>query len=336
VPVSEAARAMELAGEHLGPSRPPPIRRLPREDVLAIQRDRLLAATVAAVADGGYAGLTVGRILERSRVSRNTFYGIFRTSAECFCAAFDRLVDQGRVLAREAYEREASWRDGVRAALAELLSLMDEEPGPAKVCVVDVLAGDDRVLESRARVFGELAAVIDGGRELVPEGRVVPSFIAQSIVAGAFGLIHAHIVDGQDEGLGALLGRIMYMIVLPYLGASEASRELDGAPYCAVRPRAAVSNGLSSPLDGLDIRLTYRTVRVLSVTGGYPGASNREVAAQAGVLDQGQISKLLHRLARLQLIENRGLGEAKRGANSWHLTRLGAEVLRTTRPGSRV
>lgn len=304
--------------------------------MLAIQRDRLLAATVAAVSEGGYAGLTVGRITERSRVSRNTFYGIFQSSADCFCAAFDRLTAQARERAREAYEREVTWRDGVRAALAELLSLMDEEPGPAKVCVVDALAGDDRVLESRARVLAELATVIDGGRELVPEARVVPGFIAQSVVAGAFGLVHAHIAGGRDEGLGALLGPIMYMIVLPYLGGTEASRELDGAVNCAVRPRPAASNGLSSPLDGLHMRLTYRTVRVLGVTGRYPGASNREVAAQAGVLDQGQISKLLHRLERLALIENRGLGQASRGANSWHLTRLGAEVLRTTQPGSRM
>jgi AcrR family transcriptional regulator len=308
---------------------------LPREDVLAIQRDRLLAATIMAVADGGYARLSVGRIVERSRVSRNTFYGIFKSSADCFCAAFERLVDQGRTVAREAYEREASWRDGVRSGLAELLLLMDEQPGPAKVCVVDALAGDEGVWRSRARVFAELSSAIDGGRELVPEGRVVPSFIAQSVVAGVFGLVHAHIVDGRDEGLGALLGPLMYMIVLPYLGASEASRELDGAACCAARPRPAVSNGLASPLEGLHIRLTYRTVQVLSVTGRYPGASNREVAAHAGVLDQGQISKLLHRLERLHLLENRGLGEAKRGANSWHLTRLGADLLRTTRPGSR-
>jgi AcrR family transcriptional regulator len=327
---------MELTGDGLAPARLAPVRRLPREDVLAIQRDRLLAATVAVVADGGYARLSVGRIVERSRVSRNTFYGIFKSSGDCFGAAFDRLVDQGRTLVQEAYEREGSWRDGVRAALAELLSLMDEEPGPAKVCVVDALAGDDGVLESRARVLGELASAIDGGRELIPEGRVVPNFIAQSIVAGVFGLIHAHIVDGRDEGLGALLGPLMYMIVLPYFGCTEASRELDGAAYCAVRRRPVASNGLSSPLDGLHIRLTYRTVQVLSVTGRYPGASNREVAGHAGVLDQGQISKLLHRLERLELLENRGLGEAKRGANSWHLTRLGAEVLRTTRPGSRM
>ena len=59
------------------------------------------------------------------------------------------------------------------------------------------------------------------------------------------------------------------------------------------------------------MRLTYRTVRVLSVIGEAPGASNREVAEGSGIADQGQISKLLARLERLQLIENTGGGQLK-------------------------
>ena len=64
------------------------------------------------------------------------------------------------------------------------------------------------------------------------------------------------------------------------------------------------------PMEGLNMRLTYRTVRVLMVIGEHPGASNREIAERSGMVDQGQISKLLDRLARLGLVENRrGPGE---------------------------
>ena len=326
---------MQMPSDGLGSLRLGP-RRLPREDVLAVQRDRLLAATVTAVAEVGYARLTVGRIVDGSRVSRNTFYGIFEGREDCFCAAFDRLVDHARTVARNAYGGEAGWRAGVRAALAELLMLMDDEPGPTKLCVIDAVAADDRVLECRAQVLEELAAAVDGGRQLITDDWVPPELTAQGVVGAIFALIHAHLVNGDDEPLIGLLGPFMYMTVLPYLGAAEAAAELHNTSYAAPRPRPPAPNGVASPLDGLSIRLTYRTVRVLSVIGRYPGASNREVAAEGGVLDQGQISKLLHRLGGLGLIENRGLGEVKRSANSWHLTRLGAEVLRTTRPGRRV
>jgi DNA-binding MarR family transcriptional regulator len=80
------------------------------------------------------------------------------------------------------------------------------------------------------------------------------------------------------------------------------------------------------------MRLTYRTVRVLVVISTQPGASNREIADQSGVADQGQISKLLTRLQRLELVENRGEGQPKGAANAWHLTERGVQVERATRP----
>jgi DNA-binding MarR family transcriptional regulator len=80
------------------------------------------------------------------------------------------------------------------------------------------------------------------------------------------------------------------------------------------------------------MRLTYRTVRVLMVIAERPAASNRVIAEQSGITDQGQISKLLGRLARLQLVENKGDGQEKGAANAWHLTARGAAVERATRP----
>jgi len=125
----------------------------------------------------------------------------------------------------------------------------------------------------------------------------------------------------------------MSMIVLPYIGARAAGREL-GRPATEIaherRPRTRTVS--RDPLDGLKMRLTYRTVRVLMVIAEHSGASNREIAAGSGVVDQGQISKLLTRLARLELVENRGGGQEKGAANAWFLTPRGVQVERATRP----
>jgi DNA-binding MarR family transcriptional regulator len=78
------------------------------------------------------------------------------------------------------------------------------------------------------------------------------------------------------------------------------------------------------------MRLTYRTVRVLLAIGQQPGASNRHVAEAAGILDQGQTSKLLRRLAHLGLVENASPTDGQRGEpNAWQLTTRG-ERLRET------
>jgi DNA-binding MarR family transcriptional regulator len=141
-------------------------------------------------------------------------------------------------------------------------------------------------------------------------------------------VIHARLVAPTGRPLVELLGPLMQMVVLPYQGAAAANRELARpAPTARARPRRPPGD----PLKDLDMRLTYRTVRVLIAIATAPGSSNREVGAAAGVVDQGQISKLLQRLTSLGLIENTGAGHARGEANAWQLTERGEDVERTIR-----
>jgi len=79
---------------------------------------------------------------------------------------------------------------------------------------------------------------------------------------------------------------------------------------------------------------TYRTARVLTAIAANPGASNRAVAAAAGIVDEGQASKLLKRLKRLGLIENMAREREPGGANAWRLTARGVGVERALRANS--
>jgi DNA-binding MarR family transcriptional regulator len=77
--------------------------------------------------------------------------------------------------------------------------------------------------------------------------------------------------------------------------------------------------------------LTHQALRAvarLSEQGSSP--SNREVAAAAGVRDEGQISRLLSRLQTQGMLENNS-GHA-RGTNAWQLTPRGKELLLASRP----
>jgi AcrR family transcriptional regulator len=266
-------------------------------------------------------------------VSRKTFYDVFTDREDCFLAAFEQALSQARLIAQETYEAESSWREGIRAALARLLMLMDEEPGLAKLCVVEALGAGERVLDRRVKVLDELADVIDRGRTLTNGIREPPDVTAEGVVGAIFAVLHTRVLEHGQEPLTDLLGSLMSMIVLPYLGARAAGRELSRPPLefpSDGRSRALARH--KDPLEGLNMRLTYRTVRVLMVIAEHPGASNREIAEGSGIVDQGQISKLLNRLARLKLVENLGEGQEKGAANAWHLTARGAQVERATRP----
>lgn len=292
----------------------------------------MLAAAVEAVGEVGYSRMTVAQVISRARVSRKTFYDVFNDREDCFLAAFEQALSQARTIAAEAYAEESNWRDGVRGALARLLMFMDEEPGLAKLCIVEALGAGERVLERRARVLDELAQVIDRGRDATSATREPPDVTAEGVVGAIFAVLHTRVLEPGEQPLTDLLGSLMSMIVLPYLGARAAGRELTRPPLEAseVRPRALARQ--KDPLEGLNMRLTYRTVRVLMVIAEHSGASNREIAEGSGIIDQGQISKLLNRLARLKLVENHGEGQEKGAANAWHLTARGAQVERATRP----
>ncbi len=300
--------------------------------VTEIQRGRMLAAAVDAVDDVGYAGMTVAQVISRARVSRKTFYDVFADREDCFLAAFEQALEQAGEVVREAYAGADSWREGARAALGRLLAMMDDEPALTKLCLVEALAAGERVLERRAAVLDRLAAVVEEGRR-EPGALDPPAVAAEGVVGAVFQVLHSRVLEGSDEPLFELLGPLMSMIVLPFLGTRAAGREVGRTtprPETTGqrRPRA----GSVDPLGGLKMRLTYRTVRVLMVIAERSGASNREIAEGSGISDQGQISKLLGRLARLELVENRGEGQERGAANAWHLTARGAAVERATRP----
>jgi AcrR family transcriptional regulator len=307
---------------------------LPRAPVTEIQRGRMLSAAVELVEEVGYSGVTVAQVIGRAGVSRKTFYDVFANREDCFLAAFEQAVFKATVLAREAYDSESNWQEGIRSALARVLVLMDEEPRLASFVVVDSLAAGATVLRRRAQLLGELARIIDEGRLHGDVADELPRVTSELVVAGVLGLLYGRLLEECEEPLTDLLAPLMGAIVLPYLGAKTALRELSRpAPSSRGTTRTRRLSRDGDPLAGFDLRLTYRTVRVLMAVAERPGGCNREIANGAGISDQGQISKLLARLAGLQLVQNRGQSKATSRPNAWHLTPRGARLERTVRLG---
>jgi AcrR family transcriptional regulator len=316
------------------PRRRPGASRLSRGRVTEIQRSRMLAAALSAVEEVGYSRMTVAQVIGRAKVSRKTFYDVFADREDCFLAALEQSVAQAGRHVKEAYSEQTAWRESLRAGLAELLVFFDEEPALARLVLVEALGAGPRVLERRAEILDELAKIVDQGRFATSAGREPPEVVAEGVVGAVFAVLHTRALgEDGDERFACLLGSLMNIVVLPYLGARAASRELSRPAPERRRAESSRTQAHSrDPMAGLTMRLTYRTVRVLVVIGEHPGASNREIAERSGVADQGQISKLLARLARLELVENTGDGQEKGASNAWHLTPRGARVERATRP----
>ena len=213
-----------------------------------------------------------------------------------------------------------------------ILAFFDHEPALARMCVVQALRGGPAILEYREEVLAALAAVLDEGCPQGPRGEGRTRFTAEGLVGGALAILYARLLRGESGSLSGLLGELMGVIVLPYLGPAAARREQVRAASDIVdssrarrQPGASVRSA-ADPLEGLPMRVTYRTARVIEVLAAHPGASNRAVSEHAGIHDQGQVSKLLARLERLGLVVNRGGGPSKGEPNAWYLTALGTRL----------
>jgi len=199
---------------------------LPRQQVTEIQRARILAAAVEVVEEVGYAGMTVARVIGRAKVSRKTFYDLFADRQDCFLAVFEETIARTRPLVEEACADEERWRESVRSGLARLLVFFAEEPALARICLVEAPCAGTRILERRAQVFRELAELVDRGRAVTRTVREPPRITAEGLVGAVFTVLQTRLLERNEEPLANLLGPLMSMIVLPYLGPRAARDEL--------------------------------------------------------------------------------------------------------------
>lgn len=292
--------------------------------VVEMQRRRLTGAFVEVAGGSGLSDATVGAVCRRAGVSRRTFYEIFEDRDACMFFAVDSAL---RSLADDvvpAYRGSGPWRERIRDALSILLSVFDADRALARMCVIETLRAGPAVLERRGRTLAVVADAIDDGRAEASD--VVPQLTAQGIVGGVLAVLHAHLVEHPDAALLGLLGSLTAMIVHPYLGPRSAEEEV-ARP--AVKGVKMAGWAPKDPFNGLSIRFTYRTARVLATIAEQPGASNREVSDGADIPDVGQTSRLLSRLRDAGLIANARLPGARGERNSWSLTERGRAIQTT-------
>ncbi len=239
-------------------------------------------------------------------------------------AAFDLGVERVSPLLVEAFASESRWLDRIKAALAALLRFIEAEPALGRVLVM-APGGAERAMRRRIEAMDALAAALDPGLPSRAAGWQAPDpAIAEAGLGAAVAILQRGLLSEPPTAPIDLFGPIVSVIVLPYRGPAIARHELvrPAPPPRSSRRGSARDDGPEPPA-----RLTYRTTRVLEAIADYPGASNREVAERAGIVDQGQVSKLLCRLEARGMIEKLAERRTRGAPNSWQLTTLGKGLL---------
>jgi AcrR family transcriptional regulator len=204
---------------------PPGRHGLSREFVAQNQRERLIAGTIAAVAEHGYRETTVTQVAAAAGVSRRTFYAYFKTKEECFGATFDLLEEHLFATLEEDRPGERSWGAQVRGRVSALLAVFGANPDLVRFALVAPPAAGAGVVMQRSRRLLEriVAALIEGAPE--GGGYSAATAVEREAMAGALAAVLAARVEAGQEKLEGAFPELVELVLVPFLGRRRAMAE---------------------------------------------------------------------------------------------------------------
>jgi AcrR family transcriptional regulator len=200
-------------------------------------RERLLEAVLVSSGEIGYEQVAVRHVIERAKTSRATFYKYFDDLEDCFAQAYGDAAEWLYQRLTAAGKRMPSWREGVRAALAELLEFCVNRPAIAKALLVEVHAAGPRSLSQRRDLMERLSHALDSARREISSRQAPPPVTSDFIVGAIDTLLAAKLMDGDAARAPELLPGLLHFVVMQYLGESAAWEEMTAAPLATWQAR---------------------------------------------------------------------------------------------------
>jgi AcrR family transcriptional regulator len=172
-------------------------------DAAAGHRARLIAAMAEAVAEHGFATATVADVVRRAQVSRRTFYEHFDGRDACLLATYDACSDLLMAqIAQAVAAAEPSWEQRVAAGVAAYLEAMADEPGLARVFLLDFLALGPEALRRRGAVHGRFTDLVLDLAVLHREELAGAEALDRDVVAALIGAVNELVLVAVTEDRG--------------------------------------------------------------------------------------------------------------------------------------
>ncbi len=250
-----------------GPGRDP-------EAVDRNQRERLLGATVAVVAERGYEAARVEDILVVAGVSRNAFYRHFSNKRDCFIATLEGITEFATPSTVGVFEQTPGpWDRKLAAMLDTLADMLVAQPAMARVAWVEVHGAGAEAVDVVERFDRSIEDIVCRALEDSPERAGLPREIVGAVVGGFRKIVHTRVREDRIEELPALMPEL-FEWMLSYETPPERLRRPRRVPPEFVAPRP-------EPRDARERILVAMTELVAE--NGYPDVAITEIAARAAV-----------------------------------------------------
>lgn len=198
---------------------------VPRREIAENQRQRMLDAVAATIAERGYLSLSVRQVLERAGVSRATFYEQFKDKHECATAAYESAFERVTAAILDAAEASQDWPSGIAAGVDAALGFAIEHPDQARLLIVFRAAvAEPHFSRSSRETQRRLVALLHAGREGGDGARDPLDLTEQAVLGAAMAVVGAQLLADRLDRLPGLKPELVQLILTPYLGDDEAVR----------------------------------------------------------------------------------------------------------------
>lgn len=200
---------------------------MPSPEDLA-ERERIRAALIELVAERGFLQVDEGLLAARARVGVTAIPRLFGSLRGCFSEVWHQ-IDRELAEALQAGfdEKPGFWNERLRRGLEALLVDLDENPGRARLYLLDAPRVSDALIARREMTQARLAEIIDRGREEMQAPRDIPDLVAEAVAGAIWYRLEGRLRAGLTGSLRAELPLITYFAVLPFCGMEVAKSELD-------------------------------------------------------------------------------------------------------------
>jgi len=195
-----------------------------------LDRERLHSALVELSLERGYQNVSLEDLLEHAGVDQATFERRFADVEACFADYLQKNLQAFLIEIGGAMQGSEGWREQIRAAAYAILVFWRADEGRAQMMLGEVLAAGPRAQLVRDQGMELMFDLIDQGRSLMDDPDMLTRATAEAVGGAILNQMHLALQRGELARGEELVPKLMYTVVLPYLGTEAALEELEMPP----------------------------------------------------------------------------------------------------------
>jgi AcrR family transcriptional regulator len=207
-----------------------PFQKAPPEQVAETQRRRLLLGITRVVARKGYGAANVADVLREVRISRRTFYELFRGKEDCYLAAYAQAHAAIVAAIKDSQRGIRDPLERFEAAHRAFLGVIEQQPDVARAFLVGILEAGPRATEQRTQAdleFADMHVELHRQcRERFPELPAVPRRAFVALTAGTNLVVIDELRRHGAARVMALLPDVLYLSYSVYGLHAQAAAQL--------------------------------------------------------------------------------------------------------------